>query len=92
MSEVVNGEVVAARETGSCISVIRSKTHRRLVLESKHDNAVVSSSRDFRKMWAQSIGEPKDYLSQRFSHLKTGNQHVVVTPRVPNEGVLCLHE
>jgi hypothetical protein len=62
------------------------------VSRKKQEKAATIMSRDFCKEWAESIGQPINELSTLFSRLKTGNQDVVVTPRVPEAAVQELHE
>ena len=92
ISALGTGMVIAASETdGGRVDVVRNQTLRCTVLESKGARAAEIASCDIRSDWAKSVGEPIDFIAEKFAHMKTGNQDVVVTPRVPKAEVDRLH-
>ena len=79
-------------ENGNTMSIIRDSTARNSVVQSKLDKAVTVTSQYFGQDWKASVGVPIVHISERFSHLETGKQEVVVTPRVRRQAVENLHE
>jgi len=75
-----SSDVVAAMETANGIAVFRDRSQRIRKLESQREKAQTIALQNFRAEWAKSVDVPIDSLSNRMSHLKTGNQPVVVTP------------
>ncbi len=71
--------------------MVCNQTLQHTVLESKQARAAAIALRDIQSVWAKPIGEPIDFVAEKFAHLKTGNQDIAVTPLVPKAEVDCLH-
>ena len=55
------------------------------------DKLFEDSNHDICKEWEKSMKEPIDFLTERFSQLKTSERNVVVTPRVGSDILDSLH-
>jgi hypothetical protein len=49
------------------------------------------SGKDFHSEWSNSTEEATYVIAEKYAHLMTGSQLVVVTPRVPKEDMTALH-
>ena len=84
--------VSSAIEANGGMSINQNGSLAMDVLKTKRDRAAVKASQDFREQWRESIQEPIDYLSQRFSRLKTDSRPIVVRPHVPTSAVEAIYD
>ena len=85
-------DIRGAIETPDSIAIAQDASLSVSVAEAKLATAVVEAGNDFQVQWAKPMQEPIDAISEKFSHLMTGEQPVVIRPRVPKESVPDLYE
>ena len=89
--EFALSSVAGTMETASGVGTVTDATLPRTVLKAKNAKASMAASQNFYEEWKASMAVPIDAISKRFSHLKTADRPVVVTPQVPSEAVTALH-
>ena len=72
-------------------AVIRDASLPLAVDQAKLAKAVTVAGKDFRSESFKALKEATDTVAEKFAHLMTGGQSVIVTPHVPKQYVADLH-
>ena len=91
VSEFAAASVARTVETSNGVETVNDTSVPKTVLKAKHAKALLRASQHFDDKWDESMAVPIGAISGRFGSLRTGDRHVVVTPRVPSEAVTVLH-
>ena len=86
-----SSDVAGAMVTDTGVDVVRDSSLPSCVAKAKLDKAVKEASQNFPQEYATAMAVPLDAIGERFSNLTTSGNPVIVTPRVPKEGVTTLH-
>jgi hypothetical protein len=84
-------EIRGAMEMPTGTAVTRDASLPLAVAQAKLAKAVTVAGKDFRSEWSKAMKEATDAIAEKFAHLMTGGQLVIIAPCVPKEHVADLH-